>query len=78
MEFPTGLFPCEVPFDGGVVAIEATAPGEYFATEGGDVRNSPSAQALTAKQTHFDLGLVEPTAMLGRVMDSEAVPQHAA
>jgi hypothetical protein len=77
MEYPTGLFPCEVPFDGGVVAIETTAPGEYFVTEGGDVWNSPSAQALSAKQPHLDLGRVRPTAVFGRVMHREAIPQQA-
>jgi hypothetical protein len=57
MEFPTGLFSSEVSYDGGVVMIEATAMGEYFATKGGDVWNSPSAQVPSAKQAHLDLGL---------------------
>lgn len=31
-------------------------------------------QALSREDTDFDLGLIQPTAVCGRVMDGEAIP----
>ena len=78
MKFPSSLFAGEVPLDGGAIAIEATVPGFYFVLQRGQIAKSAFPQALTAEQADFDLGLVEPAAMFGRVMDSEAVPQKPA
>jgi hypothetical protein len=78
MKFPSSVLAGEVPFDGSAVAVKATVPSLDFVLQSGQMADSAFSQALTAEQADFDLGLVEPTAMLGRVMDSEAVPQQAA
>ena len=75
MKFPSSLFAREVPLDGGSVAVGAAVPRPHLVLQCGQVTNSAFTQALAAEHADFDLGLVEPTAVLGRVMDCEAVPQ---
>src|SRR5271165_369288 len=76
MQFPTGLFACELPVDGGAVAVDAALPSMNFAAQRRQVTDSALSQTLAAEQAHFDLGLVKPTAVPGRVMRREAVPQQ--
>lgn len=78
MKFPSCLFASEAPFDGGSVVVEVALPGIDFLSLHGQIRNSPPSQALTAEHAHFDLRLAEPTAMVGCLMNGEAVPQQAA
>src|SRR5215831_156072 len=68
----------EAPVDPGAGAIDAERPGAGFAAQGLEVRDSAAAQALTREQADFDLRLVEPTAVDGRVVHGEALPELAA
>ena len=65
MQFPAGLFACELPVDGGAVAIEAPSPGMDLAAQCGQVGDSALTQALAAEQAHFDFSLIEPAAVFG-------------
>jgi len=77
MQFPAGLFARELPVDGGVVAVDAAFPSMNFAAQYRQVTDSALSQTLAAEQAHFDLGLIQPTAVFGCVVDREAVPQQA-
>src|SRR5689334_742171 len=68
----------EAPVGAGAGAIDAAIPGAGFAAPGGEVRDSAAAQALAREQTDFELRLVEPTAVEGRVVHGKALPQLAA
>ena len=57
--------------------VDAALPGLNFAAQYRQVTDSALSQTLAAEQAHFDLGLVQPTAVLGCVMHCEAVPQQA-
>ena len=78
MQFSPGLFTRELPVDGGAVVVDAALPSINFTAQYGKVTDSALSQTLAAKQAHFDLGLIQPTAMLGCVMHCEAIPQQAA
>jgi hypothetical protein len=52
--------------------------GFSLAAQRSDVPDPVSSQALTAEETILNLGLIEPTSMLGRVMDGEALPKPSA
>ena len=60
------------------MAIHAAAPSPRFSLQRDSISDSATTQALPRKETDRDLRLVQPTAMLGRVMDREAVPDRAA
>jgi hypothetical protein len=58
----------EVPIDTGLLSIAALGPSLGFATQGLDIGDS-SGKTLLGQDTQLNLGDVESTAMLGRVMD---------
>ena len=72
------MFTGEIPCNGGAVVVETQAACIHFAAQCGQVWDSTLSQAEAAEQAHFDFSLIEPTAMLGSVMDSEAAPQQTA
>ena len=78
MEFLPRQFAGKVPFDSGAVAVDAALPSLNFSAQCRQGSDSAPSQALPTEQTHFDLRLIEPTAVLGRVMNGEALPQQAA
>jgi len=58
--------------------IDLVVPGAGLPPQDAQGGNSALAQALLGKQADLDFRLVQPTPMLGRVMDREAVPDRAA
>ena len=58
--------------------IDLVVPGAGLPPQDAQGGNSALAQALLGKQADLDFRLVQPTPMLGRVMDREAVPDQAA
>ena len=57
------------------MAIHATAPSSGLLPQSSSISDPAWAEALPRKQTDGDLGLVQPTAVLGRVVHRESVPQ---
>jgi len=63
-----GLICCEHPFDAGAAVISRALPGCDFAAQSfGFV--DPAIQALTAQEAGLDLDHVEPTCVLGDVVE---------
>ena len=62
------------PVNEGSLAIDLTVPCVGLSLECGQIRDAPPAQALASEQADFEFRLIEPTAMLGSVVDSEAIP----
>jgi len=60
--------------DGGAARVAVFQPGENFTTHGAEVREL-AGQTLTAECAQLDFGDVQPTAVLGRVMDFQAFGQ---
>jgi hypothetical protein len=62
----------------GLIAVHLTVPGARFAFQDAQ-RGGPSfSQALAAKHADLDLGLVQPTPLLGGVVDPQAAPKALA
>src|SRR5271157_2037771 len=59
------------------MAIDAAAPSPSFLLQRDSIFDSALAQALPGKETDRDLGLVEPTAVLGGVVRRKPIPQPA-
>src|SRR6201987_6185343 len=66
------------PVDDHLIAIDRPIPSAGLAPQQEQARNSALAQALPGEQADFDFGLVQPTAVLGCVMDVKAIPQITA
>src|SRR3954447_25433809 len=64
----------EAPVDAVSGGIAVGDPGGHFLLDSRPV-GQPAVQALALQDTQLDLGHVEPTAMLGRVMDFQLVGQ---
>src|SRR5712691_12461769 len=64
----------ELPVDLGVDLIAAGLPSADLAAQGFDLVDT-AVQALGNHHVEFDLGHVEPTAVLGRVDELEPIPQ---
>ena len=56
------------------LVIDDAAPGFSFALEFFEVGDASLAEALTRPQRELDLRLIEPAAVLGRVVNSKALP----
>ena len=67
----------KVPVYLGLSVVPVVLPGTDVASHGYQIGNS-AIQALPVQGAKLDLGHVEPTAMLGRVMDFEAFRQPPA
>ena len=57
------------------MAVQPTAPGLRFSAQRNAIADAMAAQALLRKQTDRELGLVEPTAVLGGVVHGKPIPQ---
>ena len=60
------------------MAVYCAIPGADFSGERLQLRNAPYTEALSRRQADFDLGLVEPASMSGRVVHGEPIPDFAA
>ena len=58
--------------------IDLAVPSAGLASLDAQGGISALAQALPGKQADLDLRLIQPTPVLGRVMDREAIPDRAA
>ena len=74
-ELHAGFLPAEAPVDLDLVAIDLAVPSACLPLEQGQTCDSPLSQTLPAEQTNFDLGLVQPTAVFGCVVNRETVPK---
>ena len=74
-ELDAGILGRELPVDFGLKVVAATLPGGDLASHGLDAVDAP-VQALADHDVDFDLGHVQPAAMLGRVDKLEAIPQR--
>jgi hypothetical protein len=70
-----GVTAGEFPVDGDPITIDSPIPGLALCLENTKTRNPPLAQTLAGEQADFDFRLVEPTGVLGRVVNGEAFPQ---
>src|SRR5271157_2250324 len=77
MEFLSGLPAIEFPVDPDMMAIHAAVPCARLFAKGAKSPDPALAQALPGEQADLDLRLIQPTAMLGRVVNREAIPQPA-
>jgi hypothetical protein len=66
----------EVLFKDGSVTVDALVPSLSLRAQGGQVGDSAFAQTLPGKQADLDFGLIEPTGMLGSVMEGESLPKR--
>ena len=73
-EFATGGTAVELPVDLDAVAIHPPVPGFRLLTQSFEIRNSSAAQTLPREDPDLDLRLIEPTAMSGRVVSGEPIP----
>ena len=65
-KFDAGVAGGEPPVDLALVGVDGLGPGGEFGVEDGEVGDTP-AEALLGQAAQFDLGDVEPRAVLGRV-----------
>src|ERR1035437_8605516 len=77
MEFLSCLPAIEFPVDPDMMAIHAAVPCARLFAKGSNSPDPALAQALPGEQADLDLRLIQPTAMLGRVVNREPVPQPA-
>ena len=68
MEFRPSILRAEAPMNGGSGGISLPFQGLDFPAEGGLVGDTPP-QAGSRQDAELDLGHVEPTAVLGRVVE---------
>src|SRR5829696_6020423 len=71
-EFDAGILGCELPFDLRSGGIAPLRPAGDLALEG-VLMGDAARQALARKDAQLDLRLVQPGAVLGRVVDLEPV-----
>jgi hypothetical protein len=74
LELDAGVVGCEAPVDLGAESVSLPLVGSDLLLEGLDVRY-PTVEALAAEHREFDLGDVEPTAVLGSQVDLELVAE---
>ena len=73
-ELATGRFAIEAPIDSDLVTVHPAVPGARFSLECLQIGYPSFAETLTTKQADFDLRLIQPASMRGRVVDCEALP----
>jgi hypothetical protein len=59
------------------MTVGATAPNLSFSPQRGAVFDPSAPQTLSGKQADRDLGLVQPTAVFGCVVNRKSIPQPA-
>ncbi len=72
LEFDPGISSCETPVDGSFLHVSLDFPSQSFVCQKFSTRDM-SVQILTAENTEFDLGHVEPAAMFGCKVKFQAV-----
>ena len=75
METSLGVEAREVPLKDGSVTVDVLVPCLSLGAQGFQVGDSAFAQTLSGKQADLDFCLVEPTGMLGSVMEGESFPK---
>ena len=75
VETSLGVEAREVPFKDDSVTVDVLVPCLSLGAQGFQVGDSAFAQTLPGKQADLDFGLIEPTGMLGSVMDGESLPK---
>ena len=73
METSLGVEARDVPFKDGSVTVDALVPRLSLGAQGFQVGDSAFAQTLPGKQADLDFCLIEPTGMLGSVMEGESL-----
>ena len=73
-----GSFAVKLPVDLDAVAIHPSIPGSGFPAQRLQVGYSSGSQTLTGEDPDFDLRLIEPTSMGGRVVNGKPIPDLAA
>ena len=76
-ELTTSGSAVELPVDLDTVAIHPPVPGFRLLAQSLEIGNSPTPQALPREDPDFDLRLIEPTSVGGRVMDGGGAPLTA-
>jgi len=74
VETSLGVEAREVPFKDGSVTVDVLVACLSLEAQGFQVGYSAFAQTLPGKQADLDFGLIEPTGMLGSVMEGESLP----
>jgi hypothetical protein len=74
-ELSASRFAVEPPVDFGADTIDPAIPGAGLLAQSPPIRNAPFTQALPGKQTDFNLRLIEPASVSGRVMNAEPIPE---
>ena len=69
-----GRFAVKLPVDSDPVTIHPAVPRTSFPLERAQMGYASFAEALTSKQADFNLRLIEPASMRGRVVEREAIP----
>jgi hypothetical protein len=73
-EFTTSGSAVEFPVDRDAVTVHPPVPSFGLSAQPLQIGDSPTTQALPREDADFDLRLIEPAAVSGRVMDGEAIP----
>jgi len=73
-KLPAGGLAIKSRFDGGAGGIDSAIPCAGLSAQDLQVRYAPPTQALSREHSNFNFGLVEPTPMLGSVMNRETIP----
>ena len=68
----------EGPVDLEALVVDGLVPGAAFGAKFAQSCNAAGAQTLAAEEANFDLRLIQPTGMLGGVVDGKATPQCVA
>src|SRR5258706_2884458 len=74
----SGLFARDPPVDLGPLLVGLAVPSFDFPLQLSQIRNPPASQTLPRDKTKFDFRLIEPTPVLGSVMDGKPIPERSA
>ncbi len=64
-----------MPSNLNLLAVSAPVAGADVRFEPGQAGDAAGAQALPGDQAEFNLGVLEPTAVCGSVIDLETIPE---
>ena len=73
-ELATGGSTVELPVDLDTVAVHAAVPGFCLLPQSFEAGDASTTETLPREDPDFDLRLIKPTSVSGRVMDGEAIP----
>ncbi len=75
MQLSIRILASKCPLDGSTLGVSAPLPSCYFGAEGGAIWQSPT-KALTVQDADFDLGHIEPTGVLGGMVELDKLLQR--